>query len=95
MKDIITITILALTLAFTLALSSTADAYTPTAEQCRQAGAVFNTATQGCDVGPRHIQAERSVTYTVKAGDTVSFQGTTVYVTSPGTVTFCPCANWE
>jgi len=52
MKDIITITILALTLAFTLALSSTADAYTPTAEQCRQAGAYFNPATQGCDVTP-------------------------------------------
>ena len=90
---IITTTILALALA--LSFSGAAVAYTPTAEQCAQAGAVFNTATQGCDVGPRHIQAERSVTYTVKAGDTVSFQGTTVYVTSPGTVTFCPCANWE
>ena len=91
-----------------LALGSAASAYTPTAQQCADAGGYLNTATQGCDVRPaspvfiftaapatRNIQAVPGVTYQVNTGDTVSYSGTIVYVTSPGTVTFCPCPNWE
>lgn len=99
MKKIITTTIVTLTLA----LSGVAFAYTPTREQCAAAGAGFNTATQGCDFAApltaartsRAIVAVPGTTYQVFAGDTVSYGGTTVYVTSPGTVTFCPCPGWE
>jgi len=102
MKRIITTTILALTLA----LGGAAAAYTPTPAQCAAAGGFFNTATQGCDVGsaspvfvftpaPRNIAAVPGVTYQVNTGDTIFYSGTIVYVTSPGTVTFCPCPNWD
>jgi len=97
MKRIITTTVLALTLAFSI----TAGGYTPTREQCAAAGAGFNATTQGCDFAaprtapaPRTIEAVPGVTYQVTTGDVVKYGGTTVYVTSAGTVTFCPCANW-
>ena len=98
MKRIITTTVLVLTLA----LSGIAAAYTLTPAQCAAAGAYFNTATQGCDFAApaaapatRNITAVPGTTYQVNTGDTVSYGGTVVYVTSPGTVTFCPCPNWE
>jgi len=106
MKDIITITILALTLAFTLALTSTADAFTPTAEQCRQAGATFNSATQGCDVAQAGVTAGHRTTFAVGYSTTVTLQpgqsvegpnGTRVWNEndSPITVTFFPSNYFE
>ncbi len=89
MKRIVTTTILALTLA----LSGAAVAYTPTPDQCHAIGAVFNTATQGCDAR-RDIAAVPGVTYWVNAGDVVYYGGTIIWVRQPGTITFCPCSNW-
>ena len=101
---IIATTILALALA--LSFSGAAVAYTPTPEQCAQAGAVFNTATQGCDVAQAGVTAGHRTTFAVGYSTTVTLQpgqsvegpnGTRVWNEndSPITVTFFPSNYFE
>ena len=102
MKRIVTTTVLALTLA----LGGTAAAYTPTPAQCAAAGAIFNAATQGCDVAPAGVTAGHRTTFRVGYSITVTLQpgqsvegpeGTRVWNLNdtPNTVRFEPWDYFE
>ncbi len=92
MKRIITTAVLALTLA----LGGVAAAYTPTPAQCEAIGAVFNTATQGCDVAGSGVTAGHRTTFAVGYGIRVTLQpgqsvegpqGTRVWNTNDSAIT--------